>query len=319
MFRFNKFPQPQRSQNNLIPSENREIFERQNAGQFGNLPDELINKIVKLSSPKSISNLSTACRFFGFNSSVKNIFNGKSFIVEVGCYSTIILRDGHVFILGNYPTTNNDKDCFYTPTQIMTERPIIKIAAGNFHVLLLDDQYNCFGFRYNDHCELGAGQQRIEWKSPRQIELPNNDKIIDIVAGANQTFLHSKSGAWYALGNNFRGELGIGHNDLGVFPQYYKPSPLLIRLFNNKPIVKIVSTNWVSFAQDDEGQWYGCGKIKTAILSKSYQSPEIVVYRFQPVFCPDGKNIIDIKLSSDTIFAKVLKLQLHYFLFDQLR
>ena len=128
---------------------------------------------------------------------------------------------------------------------------IVKIVAGSFHVLALDDDGQVWSWGSNSEGQLGVGDlsQRNE---PVQILYFAETNIVQVAAGAYHSLYLSDMAEVYASGLNDDGQLGQGD----VIPRY-TPAPVLGLLGKN--ISGIAAGDYSSYAISDLGEVFSWG------------------------------------------------------------
>lgn len=79
----------------------------------------------------------------------------------------------------------------------------------------------------------------------------NNSNIVKIVKGSNHSLILSKDGYVYSLGNNSRGQLGLGHND---------DLDIASKIPDLNDIVRVAGGDEFSLALSSKGKIYSFGK-----------------------------------------------------------
>ena len=137
---------------------------------------------------------------------------------------------------------------------------IIKVSCGGYHTIVMDENYELYGFGKGIFGQCGYGIPE-DTDSPKKI-IFNDDKIsknlykiIDIKCGGEHTLFLSNNGKVYACGHGYYGQLGLGNNK-------NVKSPILVQSLSNKNIIEIASGWSHSLVLTDEGYAYsaGCGK-----------------------------------------------------------
>lgn len=94
---------------------------------------------------------------------------------------------------------------------IPTTSPIIQIACGLHHTVVLSSDGDVFTFGSNQYGQLGTGDL-LPYSGPVQVKL--NSFIVQVAAGSNHTVLLSSRGVVYTFGNHARGQLGRLPHDM---------------------------------------------------------------------------------------------------------
>ena len=126
---------------------------------------------------------------------------------------------------------------------------ISKISAGYDHSLFQNNKKELFACGYNEHGECGLGHFNSPQITPSLIlNLPSN--IVQFVCGFNQSLFLDSDGNVFSVGDNYFGQLGLGHNtdqnELNKIP--------------NIPPIKIIScANASCYLIDFEGNLWTFG------------------------------------------------------------
>lgn len=86
-----------------------------------------------------------------------------------------------------------------------TSSPVIQIACGLHHTVVLTQSGEVFTFGSNQCGQLGTGDL-LAVVGPVQVKL--NSFIVQVAAGSNHTVLLSARGVIYTFGSSSRGQLG---------------------------------------------------------------------------------------------------------------
>lgn len=89
--------------------------------------------------------------------------------------------------------------------------PVIQIACGLHHTVVLTQSGEVFTFGSNQYGQLGTGDL-LPYNGPVQVKL--NSFIVQVAAGSNHTILLSSRGVVYTFGNHLKGQLGRLHHDM---------------------------------------------------------------------------------------------------------
>lgn len=92
-----------------------------------------------------------------------------------------------------------------------TSSPIIQIACGLHHTVVLTQSGEVFTFGSNQFGQLGTGDL-APFIGPVQVKL--NSFIVQVAAGSNHTILLSSRGVIYTFGNHLKGQLGRLPHDM---------------------------------------------------------------------------------------------------------
>lgn len=92
-----------------------------------------------------------------------------------------------------------------------TSSPVIQIACGLHHTVVLTQSGEVFTFGSNQYGQLGTGDLS-PYIGPIQVKL--NSFIVQVAAGSNHTVLLSSRGVIYTFGNHLKGQLGRLPHDM---------------------------------------------------------------------------------------------------------
>lgn len=92
-----------------------------------------------------------------------------------------------------------------------TSSPVIQIACGLHHTVVLTQSGEVFTFGSNQFGQLGTGDL-LPTVGPIQVKL--NSFIVQVAAGSNHTVLLSSRGVIYTFGNHLKGQLGRLPHDM---------------------------------------------------------------------------------------------------------
>lgn len=82
---------------------------------------------------------------------------------------------------------------------ILSSSPVIQIACGLHHTVVLTKNGDVFTFGSNQYGQLGTGDL-LPYTGPVQVKL--NSVIVQVAAGSNHTVLLSSRGVVYTFGNH---------------------------------------------------------------------------------------------------------------------
>ena len=106
---------------------------------------------------------------------------------------------------------------------------IYKISSGSYHSIFQNNKGEIFSCGYNKHGECGLGHFNSPQITPSLIlNAPAN--IVQFVCGGQHSLFLDSDGNVFSVGNNARGQLGLGNktnqNELNKIPNYptYHPS-----------------------------------------------------------------------------------------------
>lgn len=135
------------------------------------------------------------------------------------------------------------------------KKKVMQVAAGNKHLIFLDEDLQCHGMGSTHVGQLGLKKCLHTKPTP----IPLEKKIYKILADDNQSFLLTENGEAYVAGENYNGELGIGWSS--EVDQFTK-----VQLPDNSSIVEIKASEHHTFFKNDQGHWFSCGKNKSGEL-----------------------------------------------------
>jgi len=230
----------------------------QNFPLFAHLPSDIFNFICSFISAKDILNLRGTSQFFKKNVNV-NInkllltkFKNK-LIKQVVCgyqVSIFVTKDGSFSIHGKeyYKEGAPTETLQYELNNIRIlkkERydlpPVQKIALGRHHIMILCQDGSLWACGKNSEGELGFDPKLVkELDLFARVDFSNTFSIKDIFVGDTKTFLISKDGLVWFLG------------DLGNGSKYFKP----VRLSNLPAIKQIISVRETTFYLCENGQLF---------------------------------------------------------------
>lgn len=95
--------------------------------------------------------------------------------------------------------------------QLPTLNPVIQIACGLHHTVVLTQAGDVFTFGSNQFGQLGTGDI-LAYVGPVQVKL--NSTVVQVAAGSNHTVLLSSRGVIYTFGQHTRGQLGRLPHDM---------------------------------------------------------------------------------------------------------
>jgi len=113
--------------------------------------------------------------------------------------------------------------------------PIIKLAAGGFHSLVVLKNGNLWACGYNHSGQLGLGDTENRQHFERIKELPS--PVIKLATGGNHSLVLLTNGELWACGYNTQGQLGLGSKSKKKLTRFVKitssTTPAMMRLFTN--------------------------------------------------------------------------------------
>uniref|UniRef100_A0A3B3XMJ7 RCC1-like domain-containing protein n=1 Tax=Poecilia mexicana TaxID=48701 RepID=A0A3B3XMJ7_9TELE len=185
----------------------------------------------------------------------KVTLNEKVVQVSAGdSHTAALTEDGSVYICGSFRDNNGVigllepmKTC-PVPVKIPLTEPVVKIASGNDHIVLLTLDGNLFTSGSAEQGQLGRGKMLM-------VKLNRKVRFTDAFCGAYFTFAVSKEGYVYGFGLSNYHQLGTQNTSMCF-------APVKLTCFRNS------TTAWVDFSGgqhhtlclDAEGQVYSLGR-----------------------------------------------------------
>lgn len=129
----------------------------------------------------------------------------KNKIQDIVCtmeYFFLIDKSGNVFI-SKYDSLTN------LPKEIILPKKIYKIFSGMFHSFFLAYDGSVYGFGKNNYNQLGI-ENKDDLDEPTLIPCFMG-KIKKIACGLNHSVVLLNDGRIFCMGNNEKGQLGLGH------------------------------------------------------------------------------------------------------------
>ena len=232
--------------------------------RYGELGDGTDGYNVNSTSPICISDISS------------NILNGKKIIsISAGGNSSVAVDiEGKVYTwgfnglgqLGNGTTDDSNVPICISEIEgnILNEKNIIEVSAGDRAMIAADIQGNVYTWGYNDDGQLGNGSE-IMSSTPIQIfkELINiiKDKnIVEITDGEAYSVALDNQGKIYTWGYNIFGQLGNGADEFSIVPICI--SEIEGNRLNGKNIIEISAGAYHTIVIDNTGyvvilgKWY---------------------------------------------------------------
>jgi alpha-tubulin suppressor-like RCC1 family protein len=111
-------------------------------------------------------------------------------------------------------------------------KPVLRAASsGSHHSAFLDDIGRLFVCGYNEHGQLGLGDNTNERKPYYVTRI--QDQVQEVACGSDHTLVLTRKGEVYAMGSNLKGQLGTGKASKGT------TSPVLLEELSFCRMVKI--------------------------------------------------------------------------------
>lgn len=111
----------------------------------------------------------------------------------------------HYRQLGDGSTTDRT-----TPVLVQVPGTVVQVVAGGTHSLALNDDGEVYAWGYSNRGQVGTGVQGnfVTVATPTKLDLPAN--VVEIGAGAIDSFARTASGVVYGWGYNSQGQAGTG-------------------------------------------------------------------------------------------------------------
>ena len=175
-------------------------------------------------------------------------------LISCGLYFTVCVDcEGFIWsfgdnIFGQLGTGN--KTSFNVPQKILDiPSPILSVACGSSHTLVITSDSNLWSWGRNDLGQLGHGDKEAYLK-PQKTSFSNISKIS---AGSYHSLIQNNKGEIFACGHNFQGQCGLGHfNTAQITPSLILNAP--------ENIVQFVCGYAQSLFLDSEGNVYSVGE-----------------------------------------------------------
>uniref|UniRef100_A0A7S0HXF5 EGF-like domain-containing protein n=1 Tax=Hanusia phi TaxID=3032 RepID=A0A7S0HXF5_9CRYP len=177
----------------------------------------------------------------------------------------------------------------------------LELAAGDFHVIALNDLGEVWSWGNNVEGQLGVGDlsQRSQ---PAQVVYMEGLNTVKVAAGSYHSLVLTDFGQVYSMGLNANGQLGLGD-------YASRKAPTLISYLATKNISSIACGDYASYAITDAGEVFAWGDNSFGQLGQSaavtYNVPSIistlqsdgaVVYRMfggqRTIFAIDESGIV---------------------------
>lgn len=117
-----------------------------------------------------------------------------------------------------------------TPTKIPffanSGSKVIKVQAGARHSFVLNDKGDLYSFGDNSEGQCSGLNSRMS--APTRVNLDSKERVVDVFAGYNHSFVISEGGSIYSFGDTANGKLGYPDTNLSNF------KPRLIQLLKGK-------------------------------------------------------------------------------------
>ena len=171
--------------------------------------------------------------------------------VSCGAYHTLIItNDDNLWSFGYNDYGQlclGNKECQINPQK--TSFSCISISGGFYHSLFQNNKGEIFACGYNKEGECGLGHYKNTQITPSRIlNAPSN--IVQFVCGACQSLFLDSEGNVFSVGDNYFGQLGLGHN---------RKQNVLSKIDNIPTIQTISCAGASSYLIDFEGNLWSFG------------------------------------------------------------
>ncbi|EKX53607.1 hypothetical protein GUITHDRAFT_160884 [Guillardia theta CCMP2712] len=162
-------------------------------------------------------------------------------VIDVSCgkkFTVFVTESGKVYSMGDNKNGElgnpNAGSSSYEPTIVhgLDGIKIVKIAAGQYHVLALSDIGEVYSWGWGGSGTPGAGVgalghgDKASLPVPKRIERLNGEKITNISCGAKHSVALSQDGTMFTWGHGEQGRLGHGNNTDFLQPEPISESPV---------------------------------------------------------------------------------------------
>ena len=185
-----------------------------------------------------------------------------------------LTADGRVYGWGTFRANNgilgfeNGTRVQQTPKIIKTLHKIKKLAAGDNHILALNDKGKIWAWGDGEQQQLG---RRVQERTRESALIPTSvgvKDVVDIACGRNHSFAIDKHGDVWAWGSNNFGQCGViesaGQSNAFIF----KPTKIEV-LPKGKKINAICGGNHHSVACTSDGELISWGRIDGSMVGFS--------------------------------------------------
>ena len=207
--------------------------------------------------------------------------------IECGYYYTLFLTsDGKVYSCGynvygqlglghnNHPQPTPQEITHFTNNNIN----ITQIACGSSHAIFLASDGKVYGAGYNSNGQLGLGHTTHR-NTPDEITYFTNNgiNITHASGGYYNTIFIASDGKVYSVGQNSKGQLGLGN-----YTNYNTPQEITYFTTNSITITQSVSGSEHTVFLASDGKVYGCGNNNYGQLGhgnyNNYNTPQEITY-----------------------------------------
>ncbi|TMS05606.1 putative E3 ubiquitin-protein ligase HERC4 [Larimichthys crocea] len=96
------------------------------------------------------------------------------------------------------------------PRQFFSDIPVSRVACGSQHSVALTKDGQVYTWGQDSRGQLGLGKRKLGASSPQHVRTVSAIPLVQIAAGAEQSFALSVSGSVFSWGRNDCGQLGVG-------------------------------------------------------------------------------------------------------------
>ena len=194
-------------------------------------------------------------------------------ITQISCGSNFTVCVDHEGFIWSFGQNNHlgqlgtgNKVNFNVPQKLQNIPPVLSVACGYSHTLIITDDSNLWSWGRNNCCQLCHGDKE-DRSIPQKTSLSDISKIS---AGYSHSLFENTEGEIFACGNNEDGQCGLGH--------FYdvQMTPFLI---SNLPsnIVQFVCGSHQNFFLDAEGNVFSVGYNKHGQLGLGHDTNQNVL------------------------------------------
>ena len=178
-------------------------------------------------------------------------------------------------------------------------KPIQYIRTAPYHTLVLSIDGSLYAWGYNEHGELGLGNNENQ-NSPQLIDPShfNNEPVQSIHTGSLHTLVLTTEGHLYSWGDNEYGQLGLGHYEGQYTPQLIDPAH-----FDNKIIQSICEGYFHNLVLMTDGSLYTWGANGSRQLGLGHtdiqNTPQKIEGRLEKAFRLGHENLASLSMFSN--------------------
>ncbi|MBI2784886.1 MAG: hypothetical protein HYX60_00680, partial [Legionella longbeachae] len=198
---------------------------------------------------------------------------------------------------GQLGQKNEKKNSSFIKLKIPNNEKISRIYCGEFKTFLIPEKKNyLYVCGSNMHCSLGMPNtkpfhyavEETDLSTLTKVSLPDSEEIMFVASGWHHTLILTLNGNVYVSGNNDRGQIGLGLNNLycSVFTKIAIP--------DNKKIISMSTGRAHSIFLTETGEVFGCGSSSRGQLSNTEDSDVPTALTI-----PDNEKIIAVSCGDD--------------------